>query len=46
MRTWISVRVTTHLPWWRRLIDWLTGATRRERRQDREMLAWLRKTHR
>jgi hypothetical protein len=29
------------MTWLRRLIDWLSGATRRERRQDREMLAWL-----
>ena len=27
----------------RRLIAWLTGAARRERRQDREMLDWLQK---
>jgi hypothetical protein len=25
----------------RRLIAWLTGAARRERRRDREMLDWL-----
>jgi hypothetical protein len=28
---------------WRRLIDWLSGAARREAQWDREMLAWLQK---